>query len=190
MSTQIFIAVAALSVIGTWAYQNQTRRVPRYPPGPKPDFLIGNLRQVPREKGWLGWTEFGKQYGPLTYLNVMGRPILVLNSHDAAVDLLEKRGKIYSERASAAMLDLVGRFHICLFLVRIVEPNFHAGGRDLLTSLLPYGDVLRKHRKVMNSVLSPREVDAKWSNIQEIEAHELLRSLLERPTDFLEGVAA
>ena len=36
--------------------------------------------------------------GPLVYLTVCGRGILVLNTRGAAVDLLERRGHIYSDR--------------------------------------------------------------------------------------------
>ena len=36
--------------------------------------------------------------GPLVYLTVGGQGILVLNTHQAAADLLDRRGHIYSDR--------------------------------------------------------------------------------------------
>ena len=36
--------------------------------------------------------------GPLMYFTVAGQGILVLNTHGAATDLLERRGHIYSDR--------------------------------------------------------------------------------------------
>lgn len=36
--------------------------------------------------------------GDLVGLNVLGTKILVLNSHKAVTDLLEKRGNVYSDR--------------------------------------------------------------------------------------------
>lgn len=36
--------------------------------------------------------------GPLVYLELLGQPILVLNTREAATDLLEKRSHIYSDR--------------------------------------------------------------------------------------------
>ena len=36
--------------------------------------------------------------GDLIYLNVAGQPIVILNSHKVAGDLLDRRSKIYSDR--------------------------------------------------------------------------------------------
>ena len=41
--------------------------------------------------------------GPLVYLELLGQPVLVLNSYDAAVELLEKRSQIYSDRPKLCM---------------------------------------------------------------------------------------
>lgn len=35
----------------------------KVPPGPKRRFLLGNLLDLPREKEWLQFTEWSKQYG-------------------------------------------------------------------------------------------------------------------------------
>lgn len=44
--------------------------------------------------------------GELVYLDVLGQPILLLGSHDAALDLLEKRSALYSDRVHSPMVDL------------------------------------------------------------------------------------
>lgn len=36
--------------------------------------------------------------GPIVYLNAVGQPLIVLNTHRAAADLLDKRAAIYSDR--------------------------------------------------------------------------------------------
>ena len=41
--------------------------------------------------------------GELVYLNVCGQGILFVNTYDAAVDLLEKRGAIYSDKPKMVM---------------------------------------------------------------------------------------
>jgi hypothetical protein len=41
--------------------------------------------------------------GNVCYLNVMGQSIMFLNTYEAAVDLLEKRGSIYSDRMQYVM---------------------------------------------------------------------------------------
>lgn len=44
--------------------------------------------------------------GDLVSVEIFGTRYLFLNSYEAAIDLLEKRGNIYSGRPKAAMLDL------------------------------------------------------------------------------------
>jgi hypothetical protein len=57
------------------------------------------------------------------YLNVLGQPILVINSLKAAFELLDRRANIYSDRP---------RY--------IVAGEFLCGG--LFTAYMSYGDVL------------------------------------------------
>ena len=57
------------------------------------------------------------------YLNVLGQPILVINSLKAAFELLDRRANIYSDRP---------RY--------IVADEFLSGG--LFTAFMSYGDVL------------------------------------------------
>lgn len=44
--------------------------------------------------------------GDLVYLDVLGKPMLILGTHDVALDLLEKRSALYSDRAQSIMIDL------------------------------------------------------------------------------------
>jgi hypothetical protein len=92
--------------------QHQRHKTPYpLPPGPKGDPIIGNLRQMPTENIPQAWAKFGEEYGPLTYLNVLGRHLLIINTQEAAIDLLEKRGKNYSDRPHATMfVDVVGKY--------------------------------------------------------------------------------
>ena len=49
--------------------------------------------------------------GDVNYVTVMGQPIIVLNSYQAAKDLLEKRGGIYSSRPRMVMLTELYVYH-------------------------------------------------------------------------------
>ena len=40
------------------------------------------------------------------YLDMLGQPIIVLGTHEAALDLLEKRSSNYSDRPHLAMVEL------------------------------------------------------------------------------------
>ena len=44
--------------------------------------------------------------GDVIYLNVLGKSIVMLNSYQAANDLMEKRSSIYSDRPWFPMLEM------------------------------------------------------------------------------------
>ena len=48
----------------------------------------------------------GSVAGDIMHLDVFGQPIIVLNSHEAAIDLLEKRSANYSDRSPSPMVDM------------------------------------------------------------------------------------
>lgn len=105
-----------------------TKKSPNYPPGPPRDPILGNARQMTGDYIELKFAEWGKRYGlccPFTvgigaladqssgvdtvvgdvnYLEVLGQPLIVLNSYTACKDLLEKRGGIYSSRPRLVLL--------------------------------------------------------------------------------------
>lgn len=102
--------ILALRVIRGYQYRGGFP----YPPGPRPLPIIGNLLHIPKEFSWLAYAHFAEKYGikqpfVLTLLltgyigdiisfHVFGQVIVVLNSIQAAKDLLEKRGDVYSDR--------------------------------------------------------------------------------------------
>ncbi|TDZ68014.1 Fumitremorgin C synthase [Colletotrichum trifolii] len=73
------------------------RRLP-LPPGPSRLPLVGNLFNAPGPSRWLTHLQWRSIYGPLTYLNVLGKPIIVLTTVESAHDLLNKKAGKYSGR--------------------------------------------------------------------------------------------
>jgi hypothetical protein len=103
----LIVATIALGVLTVQLISAPSRNLP---PGPKGHPIIGNLLDLPKHEAHLAWHEMGKKYGPLTFLKVFNRPVLVLNSHEATKELLVRRGAIYSERPALTMFsDLVGK---------------------------------------------------------------------------------
>ena len=74
------------------------------PPGPKPLPIIGNLRDMPSSDEYIVAAEWGKQYGDLVHVEVLGSHILYVNSLTTARDLFDKRSIIYSSRGKPVML--------------------------------------------------------------------------------------
>ena len=99
--------------------QNNTSQ--RRPPGPRRRWLVGNLFDFPTLYPWKTFNDWKTLYGTnidtfayahlilhgspgdVVYLEMLGKPMLILNSMDAINDLLDKRGDIYSCRPTLTM---------------------------------------------------------------------------------------
>jgi hypothetical protein len=87
------------------------------PPGPKKLPLLGNLFDLPTSHEWLTYAKLCKEYGMygglelftqllirrsqdsnIIHLGALGLDFVILDSFDDAVELLEKRSSIYSDR--------------------------------------------------------------------------------------------
>ena len=76
------------------------------PPGPRCLPVIGSLLDMPTDFYWLTYTEWASKFGDVVYTHVCGRDIVILNSADVALDLLEKRSSVYSDRPYLPMFEL------------------------------------------------------------------------------------
>ncbi|KAF8527426.1 cytochrome P450 [Hysterangium stoloniferum] len=129
------------------------------PPGPKKLPLIGNLLDIPRTRAWLTYTVWSKVYGSdIIHLSAAGNSIVVLNSIEAASDLMEKKSSIYSSRPVLPMLhDLMGW-----------KQAF---------SFAPYNAMWRSQRKIFTQAVN-RADPTRFHPQQTSAAHELLRRLM------------
>ncbi|KAI6006269.1 cytochrome P450 [Pisolithus orientalis] len=135
-----------------------------FPPGPKPLPLLGNLLDMPFEKQWLAFSDWAEKFGTMIYLKIFGQHIIVLDSANAAVEVLEKNSSIYSDR-----------------------PVFPMGGelvgwKEGLV-LMPYGDKFREHRRNFHRVLGNRAAVSVYHPIEEAETHKFLQRVLAKPAD-------
>ncbi|KIJ65809.1 hypothetical protein HYDPIDRAFT_109838 [Hydnomerulius pinastri MD-312] len=81
----------------------------RLPPGPKGLPLLGNVADLPTTQPWVTFAELGRKYGGIVYLNALGNSIIILNDAKYALDMLDKKGRKYSDRPTLIMAgDLVG----------------------------------------------------------------------------------
>ncbi|PPQ69577.1 hypothetical protein CVT24_001377 [Panaeolus cyanescens] len=161
--TMVYVAGIIFSyAVYYWYISSRTT----YPPGPKPLPLIGNLLQIPTERQEEVFAEWGAQYGDLVYINVLGQPMMILNSLQAARDLLDKRSSIYSDRPRFVLLSEM------------------MGWKNASTHMR-YGPRFRKHRKFINQTFNQRAVSA-FRPLQEKATSVLIEDLVHEPDAFLD----
>ncbi|KAE9388626.1 cytochrome P450 [Gymnopus androsaceus JB14] len=142
-----------------------TRRHTRkpLPPGPRADPIIGHLRKIPSAHQPEVFHEWAKKYGDVLYLEVLGRKMVILDSLEAANDLLEKRSSIYSCRPKLVIFNMMG------------------WDRNLV--LLQYGKRFLLHRKLLQNYFGRQESMA-FNPISYEESIVLVKRLMDNPTDY------
>ncbi|KAF8748959.1 cytochrome P450 [Rhizoctonia solani] len=121
----------------------------------------------------------------IIYMDMMGKPAIVLNTAQAASDLLEKRSAIYSDRRSALMAksaSLCVQGHLALSITtndRLILLPVRLDWSGFIPSL-SYSDQWRRQRRRMNNWLNMRAV-RQFDGIQQEAVQRLLGRLLEIP---------
>ncbi|KAH9850080.1 cytochrome P450 [Lenzites betulinus] len=151
-------ALIALTAV-TFMYRRlQRRRRGPLPPGPPGYPLIGNILDMPTAYHWLTFAEWGRRWGDIVSLSLLGQPVVILNSPKDAADLLEKKSAIYSNRASVPVAgDMIG------------------WARAMI--LAPYGERLKEMRRMAAQVLASRTSVARFHPLLENETRDFLVKL-------------
>jgi len=118
---------------------------------------------MPRHSEWEKFTEWGKQYGDLVNVSIPGQNIVIVNSAHAAIEMMDKKSRIYSNRPRFPMGELVG------------------WQGDL--ALVQYGPHHQKHRKVFRQIIGSNAEVRKFHHASEMEVQRFLNLLLDRPQD-------
>ncbi|KAI0346960.1 CyP450 monooxygenase [Trametopsis cervina] len=154
--TWLLFAIWILRRRSTWISRLQGCSLPL---GPKGLPFIGNLLDMRAEElPWRLYRDWSYQYGNLIYLNVLGTPIIVINSVDIAIDLMEKRSSVYSDRPESVMDELIGW--------------------DWNVGLMRYGPRWREIRRLIHVNFHQLSV-AKYHGSQTRTVHKFLRTALE-----------
>ncbi|KZP26041.1 cytochrome P450 [Athelia psychrophila] len=160
-STQLLLA--GLLLVALYVGWNPKR--PKHPPGPRGLPLIGNLLDMPTGDEWL---QYRKKESDIIYLNVLGTQIVITNTLESTLDLLERRSSKYSGRPPMTMAtELMG------------------WGWNL--TLLNYGDEWRAHRRLAVKGFDAHVIP-KFNLAFTRNAYGLLRRLLESPETWQEHV--
>jgi len=119
---------------------------------------------MPMTKLWEKAAEWGEKYGDLVYVENVGIPALFIDSYDAASELLDKRSAIYSSRP------------FILMVCGMQEWGW-------ATSLVPYGDTLRKQRTYLHRFFQSSAV-LNYLELQQRETYVMLNGILSSPDNY------
>ncbi|KAL0065291.1 hypothetical protein AAF712_007803 [Marasmius tenuissimus] len=138
-----------------WKF-NQLRA--RMPPGPPGGLLGDNRLDISRKAPWKTFKQWNDLYGPVASFFLGSRPTIVLGTVEAATDLLEKRGDIYSSRPPN----------------KLVNDVYTHGMRGIG---MPYGQKWRRWRTLQQSALSIQG-SANYRPLQTLESSIFLKDVL------------
>ncbi|KAJ3766786.1 cytochrome P450 [Lentinula raphanica] len=139
---------------------NKTRR--SLPPGPLSLPYIGNLRYFISRPNWFTYTEWYQKYDSnIVHVNIAGSSYIILNSLEAATELLERRSGIYSSR----------------------EHLRYAGRYKWSFVLMPYGPEWKAQRKLCTNMFNPNNPDEHES--RELKATRIFLLKLHKSPDDL-----
>lgn len=105
--------------------------------------------------------------GDIVSFSVFGQAFVILNSRRVAVDLYDKRSKIYSDKPNVPLLERTGW-------------DFNLG-------TMPYGSKWRAHRRTFHEKFRP-DAAVSYRPVQLSSMHALLRGILEDPVDYMEAL--
>lgn len=157
-------AASVLCLVKWYATKLSNRRKELYHPGPKPLPIIGNALDIPKVSPWREYASWRQQYGDIIHLSALGKHIVVVNSIEKAVDLLDKRSSNYSDRPDIPMANMTGWTAINIGLIH-------------------YGELWRRHRRLFHQKFRQNAV-SEFHPLQTSKIQVLLRNLLENPEEF------
>jgi hypothetical protein len=110
-STCLLLLVAALiawTASSYYSHKRKSRGLP-LPPGPAAEPIIGHLRVIPTDNPEYYYQKLSKDLNSdVLSFNVLGQRVIVLNSVEAAIDLLDKRGANYCDRPRFVLFEQMG----------------------------------------------------------------------------------
>ncbi|KLO09748.1 cytochrome P450 [Schizopora paradoxa] len=160
----LVVDCVVILLVAQWFAQLRRRRIEPLPPGPPGYPLIGNTLDMLGSEIWETARKWGEVFGGIIYLKSFGKVIVIINSYDIAVDLLEGRPLNYSDRPHAVMLKDLQHW-------------------DWLFSMLQYGAEWRKKRAPMQKFFETANL-ARFEDARKTEIQKFLRALLRDPKNY------
>ncbi|KAK0436560.1 cytochrome P450 [Armillaria borealis] len=163
------IAIVLAGLAFVWRLFRRNNGNAPFPPGPKGLPVIGNLLDMPTEKEWLTFAKWGDKYGDMASVGILGRRLVVLNSAQMAISILDKKSSIYSDRPVVGMGgELIG-------------------WKNSLP-LMPYGARFRNHRRLAHQLFGTNVTMNQFLPMLELETRRSLKRILTRPEELSEHI--
>jgi hypothetical protein len=162
------------------------------PPGPKPIPILGNIADLPapNSQEWRHWLKYKERYGDIFSLTVMGQTLIVLHDKNAAFQLMEKRATNYSDRPWLEYgMGMYARFQYNCG-PPLSNADCNRCGFDQALPAFPYGDKLRRHRKLFHSQMGTKPILRKYDSVMELWSSRFLLLLLKDPKNLEDHVRA
>ncbi|KAM5534500.1 hypothetical protein V8D89_011832 [Ganoderma adspersum] len=158
-------ALAAFAVALLLACKRLRKSCFNLPPGPKALPLIGNVLAMPRTDLGPRYARMGDRYGDIIYMDILGQPMIVVNSYEMACELLDKRSATFSGRPELVMAELAGM--------------------EWMLVLMQYGKEWRRHRRAFHQAFHSEAV-AQYQPLQLQMTRRLLSRLLKSPKNIVQ----
>lgn len=164
------LAMLGILILTRLMVKGNSQAAALLPPGPKKIPIIGNLLDMPSEREWETFTKWGQKWGTSSYMQrysskntqptawlgditsvtIFGLSVIILNSVDLALDMLDKKSAIYSDR-----------------------PVFQMGGelvgwKNTLV-LVPYSDRFRNYRKLFHQLIGTRSSMSRFLPVEKLK---------------------
>ncbi|KAH6912002.1 cytochrome P450 [Coprinopsis sp. MPI-PUGE-AT-0042] len=98
-----FLLAVILPVVYLF-YRSSSHAKRHLPPGPKALPFLGNVLQMPTSEQAKAFKVWAQDFGDVVYVQIFKQPMIILDSLQAARDLLDKRSAIYSDRPRFVLL--------------------------------------------------------------------------------------
>ncbi|KAG6847564.1 hypothetical protein H0H93_007361 [Arthromyces matolae] len=142
------------------------KRQANLPPGPQGWPIIGNLFDMPKEMRWLTFAEWGKTYGDISSVTVVGQPIIIINSLKVAQKILSEKGRIYADRPTIPVGgDMIGWVNAVPFL--------------------HYGETFQRYRKRFHQLFGTSAATKAFHESEIQAVQNFLGSVCKTPADLI-----